>query len=257
MMKTGLVITARLGSTRLKHKHLQEVNGSPLMSYLIGRIAHEFQTELQAHSAQIVIATSDEPENREFEQFAAEGVKVFYGSNANIPLRHLQAAQALSLDLIVAIDGDDILCSRESMRQVFTALLSGARYVKTSGLPLGLNAFGYSSEFLEQSLKNHHNDTLETGWTRIFDESVLRDIPLVPTDNGLPLRFTLDYPDDLDFFRAIINELGSNVLHATTEEIVSMVIEKRFYEKNEEIASEYWNNFHKNVNKEDSKNENE
>jgi spore coat polysaccharide biosynthesis protein SpsF len=254
-MMTGIVITARLGSTRLKRKHLHEANGMPMLAYLIGRVSREFKQEIQAQQAQIIIATSDESENRDFERFTSGGVKVFYGSINNIPLRHLEAAQANALDLIVAVDGDDILCSMESMRRVFETLTSGKPYVKSSGLPLGMNAFGYSRNFLQQSLECHYQETLETGWGRIFDPSVLVDIPLTPTDNGLPLRFTLDYPEDLSFFRAVISELGPNVLAASDSVIISTVVDKRLYELNEQIAREYWVNFHNDMNKEVNNNE--
>ena len=92
-MKTGFFLTARLGSTRLPRKHLLEAAGKPMLGVLAERIRHAFAADLAAGDALLAIVTSDEAENRAFERFAALGVRVFYGSVDNIPLRHHQAAQ--------------------------------------------------------------------------------------------------------------------------------------------------------------------
>ncbi|MBI5885825.1 MAG: hypothetical protein HZB85_04495 [Deltaproteobacteria bacterium] len=250
-MKTGILITARLGSTRLGRKHLLPVNGVPVITYLAGRLIREFEVEIRSGLVVPVIATSDEPENRAFETLATGGLSVFYGSLNNIPLRHLQAAKALSFDNIVAVDGDDILCSVEGMRAVYEALKNKAQYVSTIGLPFGMNSFGYARRFLEASLDGRGGDILETGWGRIFDAAVLKTIamPLVADDPAL--RFTLDYDDDYMFFKAVIEALAERVYEATVVEIVECVRRGGLTRLNARVSEEYWANFRKNVDKED------
>ena len=243
-MKTGIFITARLGSTRLKKKHLLPINGQPAIHYLFTRIAVEFKKELNDATAKIVIVTSDEKENREFEFVKDYGVEVFYGSKENIPLRHLQAAVALALDNIVSVDGDDILCSVDGMRQVYGALRQGRSYVKTNNLPFGMNSFGYSREFLAKSLRGNLEMTLETGWGRIFDNDQLHTINLPFEFQSDLLRFTLDYNEDFAFFKAVIEDIGDNIYQAKDKEIVQTVMEKELFKANEAISKEYWNNFY-------------
>jgi len=254
-MKTGIFVTARLGSTRLPRKHLQDVEGKPIFWYLLKRIEEGFRDELSNGTVRIAIVTSDEPENRDFEQFASEWVTVFYGAPLNIPLRHLQAALAGDFSHVVSVDGDDILCSVEGMRRVHSAFADGIPYVKTSGLPFGMNSMGYSSEFLERSLEGHHEDALENGWGRIFDESALTDIAVPFKEYEQPLRFTLDYAEDLAFFRGVINALGDSVLTVTDRETAEVVTGRQLYRLNEQIHLEYWNNFRSNVEKEARANE--
>jgi spore coat polysaccharide biosynthesis protein SpsF len=242
-MKTGIFITARLGSTRLKRKHLLEVSGKPLLQYLLMRIELAFQDEFRDNLAQIVIVTSDEPENRDFEQLTKDWISVFYGSVNNIPLRHLQAALAHGISRIIAVDGDDILCAVIGMRHVFNALENNYSYVKTSGLPFGMNSFGYSTDLLEQALVGHHDEILETGWGRVFNEFALKDISIPFCECNIPLRFTLDYPDDFVFFQSIINEIGPALINVSDEVIVNMVIDKKLYENNKDVSQEYWHNF--------------
>ena len=244
-MKTGIFITARLGSTRLKRKHLLPVNDHPILFFLIKRIEEEFKKELIDGKVKVIIVTSDERENREFENFSKDGATVFYGSINNIPLRHLQAAKAHSLNSIISIDGDDILCSVKGMRAVYEALMNGACFVKISNLPFGINSGGYSKNFLESSLNGHFDDILETGWGRIFDQSQLTEIhvPFPVQDNVL--RFTLDYDEDYQFFKSVIEAFGDDIFIVQDEEIVKLVTNRKLYLINESISKQYWDNFYK------------
>lgn len=244
-MRVGIFITARLGSSRLKRKHLLPVGGKPVISYLLARIASEFTEEIATDKIVTVITSSDEPENRDFECFTSSGVKVFYGAVDNIPLRHLQAAEALKMDAIVAVDGDDILCSFRAMRAVYEELSAEAQYVRTKGLPFGMNCFGYATKFLAASLAGHRTKVLETGWGKIFDDAKVIEVEM----NGPPaddrLRFTLDYEDDYRFFAAVIEAIGEEIAIADDETVVRVVDRSGFYHINEMIAQEYWANFYR------------
>jgi spore coat polysaccharide biosynthesis protein SpsF len=243
-VKTGILINARLGSTRLKRKHLIEVDGRPIFHYLVERIRRGFQEEILGGRVVVIVATSDEPENRALESFQTQGLSVFYGSIHNIPLRHLQAAEHHALDGIVSVDGDDILCSIEGMRAVRRALLAGTDYVKTSGPPFGMNVFGYSCAFLKSSIESVRDETLETGWGRIFDASRLRDIAMDLAEQEC-LRFTLDYDEDFRFLDAVIRTLGESVYAASDREIINLVLDRQLFRINETVCKEYWLNFHR------------
>jgi spore coat polysaccharide biosynthesis protein SpsF (cytidylyltransferase family) len=244
-MKIGILITARLGSTRLKEKHLLRVNNKPLILYLIERIQRELHEEIKNKNVQIIIATSDEQENRKFEILSKVGVSIFYGSVNNIPLRHSQAGIENGVNAIVSIDGDDILCSPKGMREIYKALSHGAHYVKTSNLPFGMNSFGYSFSFLKSAIENHSQDTLETGWGRIFDESQLKDIAIPCSIRNNALRFTLDYEEDFQFFKALIEKCGDKIVQMMDEEIIDIVFKYELFKINEQISKQYWENFYR------------
>lgn len=74
---------------------------------------------------------------------------------------------------------------------IYDTFLSGADYVKTAGLPFGMNAMGCARSFLESSINNHRHAALETGWGRIFDASMVKTIEMGLTEDER-LRFTLD-----------------------------------------------------------------
>ena len=56
-MKIGLLVTARMGSTRLHDKHLKPLLGRPARSYLLERIEHTFKAPVLEGLAQVFIAT--------------------------------------------------------------------------------------------------------------------------------------------------------------------------------------------------------
>jgi spore coat polysaccharide biosynthesis protein SpsF (cytidylyltransferase family) len=247
-MKTGLFITARLGSSRLERKHLLPVGETVILQKLIDRINGGFAAEIARGEVEVVVVTGSRKSN----QTLGESVRqcsVFYGDDDNIPLRHLQAARGRGLDAIVSVDGDDVLCSLAAMRAVWARLGDGCEYVRTKGLPLGLNAHGYSVAFLQACLSGADQKVLETGWGRIFDQARVTEIAL-PSRNERYLRFTLDYEEDYRFFKRIFERLGDAVLGISDEALVAFVLENGIYKLNEAIAEEYWENFHRGVQKE-------
>lgn len=251
-MKTGIIIIARLQSTRLRRKHLLKVKRYSILYYLIRRIQKEFEKEMQAKEIELIISTSKIPGNEDFKIFKKYGVRIFYGSNDNIPLRLLQTTEDSSLDNVVSIDGDDILCSVKGMRTLLQELQKGTEYAQTVGLPFGMNSSAYTKEFLRLSLQSHGNEILETNWGRIFDKNkaVQINIENFPQDDRM--RFTLDYQEDFELFKSIILNMGDSIITAKDKEIVDLVKKEKLFKYNENKVKEYWDNYRRLVKKERS-----
>jgi spore coat polysaccharide biosynthesis protein SpsF len=248
-MRAAILITARLGSTRLARKHLLPVGGKPILQYLIDAINREFSDEIARDEVIVAIATSERPENGEFSK-AISGCAVFAGSDENIPLRHSQAADSFNADTIISVDGDDILCSPRAMRAVYSALCAGANLVKTTGLPLGMNATGYSSSVLRLAIDRFgRNNTLETGWGRVFAgiDPVEIKLRCEAPDN---LRFTLDYEEDYRFFSALLEEPAVVDGSADDVAIVRNVLARGLDKITQPLVDEYWKNFYANIDRE-------
>lgn len=251
-MNCGLFIVARLGSQRLQAKHLQPAAGAPVLLHLIRRLRHAFAAHLADGRARVVIVTSDEPGNRAFEEVAGAEASVFYGSIHNIPLRQLEAAEAGGYTEIVSVDGDDILCSPAGVLAVAEKLAAGTDYVQTSGLPFGMNSFGYTRRFLAEAMARHRQGTLETGWGRIFQGQTPATISYAHLPQDERLRFTLDYAADLEFFRGVLDALGPRAASATDADIIRLVLDQKLHLRNAALAEEYWANFRRQVEKEKS-----
>jgi len=252
-MKCGLFIIARLGSQRLQAKHIQLVAGQPVLLHLIRRISHAFAGQIANGRAEVVVVTSDELVNRNLADVIGLEASIFYGSINNIPLRQLQAAEAGKFTEIVSIDGDDILCSPSGMLAIAEKLTSGKEYVQTSELPFGMNSFGYTHGFLQRAVCSHQSEVLETGWGRIFAGKAVDTVRFDHLPRDERFRFTLDYPEDLAFFRAIFEALGARAISASDNEIIQLVLERQIYSLNAAVAQEYWANFRRQVDKERTK----
>jgi spore coat polysaccharide biosynthesis protein SpsF len=242
MATTGILITARCGSTRLPRKHLKHSCGAPILDVLIRRIHAAFPGEIARGEVAVVISTSEEPENQAFEELS--GAQVFYGSPDNVPLRHLQTAEGLGLEYLVAIDGDDMYCSMRAVGAIIERLREGAPYVATRGLPFGMNTHGYSTAFLRTSLERRRDQVLETGWGYIFDPALVETLQFDDIAADERLRFTLDYAEDFEFFDQLTVALGDEVDRASDAAIVGRVMDNGLWQLNSGVAERYWQNFY-------------
>lgn len=242
----GIFFTARLGSTRLAQKHLIDVEGRSFIQWLVGRYLHEFSKEIEENDVKVFITTSSDPLNKEFENvFPTEEVTVFYGSDANIPLRHLECATANQIEYIVSVDGDDILCSSTAAKLVIEKLKLGSEMVQTKGLPLGMNVMGYHSSFLKKSVSEYSQMKLETGWGKIFDQSKIEVIEIHGYESDNELRMTLDYEDDANFFKTVIANIGNEILTISDRDLVNRININNWQKLNIDLNKIYWDNFNK------------
>jgi spore coat polysaccharide biosynthesis protein SpsF (cytidylyltransferase family) len=240
----GIFITARLASTRLKQKHLIEIDGKPMIKWLVDRFIAGFENEIKNQKIQLFITTSKNEENNLFNEiFQNSNIKIFFGSDSNIPLRHLECAKANNIEYILSIDGDDILCSVEASKVVLNKLLDTGNLVKTIGLPLGMNVMGYTTLYLEKALMNNTYDKLETGWGKIFME---KNIVTIKIDNQLnceKIRMTLDYEEDVIFFNDVIMGIGKEINSISDRNLIDNIIKNDWSKSNEFLNDKYWNNF--------------
>jgi len=128
---------------------------------------------------------------------------------------------------------------------VIEKLNFGSSYVSTKGLPLGMNVAGYTTDFLEESLKNINQQVLETGWGKIFDADKMETIAIASFKEDDNLRLTLDYPDDASFFKKIIEFKGQEIISTGDKELIDLIIENGFDKINSALSEEYWTNFNK------------
>lgn len=251
-MSIGILITARMGSTRLSDKHFRDIAGRPALWWLIDRIVMEFEGELAAGNASLYIVTGNANRNGCFTEIAAgTRTKVFFGNDNNVPLRHLQAAQKLGFQAILSVDGDDIFCAPEAMRAVYNALADGKSLAKTSGFPLGMNAWGYSTLTLAKALECTSPKLLETGWGRIFDGITAHETAF-HFPNAECVRATLDYPQDLLFFDNCARSI-SGWSRLPANEFIEAIIMRNFHQLNASVNEQYWENFNMSVENEQEK----
>src|SRR5579863_204765 len=105
MMRAGALIPVRMGSSRLPGKPLRAVAGMSALERVAARATACRAVE------KVVIATTTLQRDDELVEFAsAKGFGVFRGSEIDVLRRLAEAAVQFGFDLVVEIDGDDLLC---------------------------------------------------------------------------------------------------------------------------------------------------
>ena len=245
----GILINISLESKRLKKKHLQLINDKNILEYLLIRIKNKIDN---LDNIKIILNISEKSRDNNYEILkelcSKYEIKFFFGNHSNIPQRINDCANFYGLTHIISVDGDDILCSSDTMVNIFNEFNknSNLKYIYSNNLPFGMNVFGFSKLYLEKCLYKEVK-SYSVGWPDIFDD---KDKYCLKSNydniiNFEKLRFTLDYEIDLIFFENILKNIDST---ESDEIIINYVNENKIYEINEYIISEYWNNFYKDKN---------
>ena len=181
MRKLPVLITARLGSTRLPRKHMLDLGGMPVIEHVVRRAEHfGFEPHICV------------PEGEESEFNAVTSCVNIFGSDPdNVEARLLMAARYYNLKVFHHIDGDDPFFDRdmvvESMQMFRRGDFSRIHPSIYSQGGTGLVGTSYN-------LSASSNSTQE----------ILPD----PAQQVWPLRLTLDYAEDYELICAVNRMIG-------------------------------------------------
>ena len=104
MNKVGIIIEARMNSSRLPGKVLKQVNNLPILLFMIKRV------KLIKNVDKIIIATTTSHKDNVICKLAEKNnINYFRGSENNVMSRVIQAAENYNIRHIVEITGDDPL----------------------------------------------------------------------------------------------------------------------------------------------------
>ena len=244
-MKIAVFIPVRLDSMRLPRKALLDIEGKPAIVHLIERL------KLASRLHAIVLCTTTESTDDALVEVADScKIRLCRGSKEDLLKRYSQAVEENEVDLIVNVDGDDILVDPEQVDQVAESLLAtGADIVKCEGLPFGAAPLGVRAEALVRVVAAKPDDDTATGWSRFFtDSGEFKIETLVFDDPELhhpDIRMTLDYEEDLQFFRAVFRELRKPV---RLRDAIRLILSRPdIREINAGLEERYWAHFNSNL----------
>ena len=174
---------------------------------------------------QIIVCTSTNPQDDPLIELAeAEGVSSFRGDEDDVVKRLSDAATAFNLDYILSITADCPFSDPEyADRIVETYLETNADLIRTLTLPHGAFSYGVKPEAFRKIVEIKDQTNTEV-WGRYFTDTDLFQVYDLPIENELhrqpELRMTLDYPADLEFFRAVFAALYQHGKVFTLDEIL-------------------------------------
>ncbi|QZY54304.1 cytidylyltransferase domain-containing protein [Crassaminicella profunda] len=247
-MKSGIYITVRLGSSRLNRKAIKEVNNNPIIGYLISRIKH-----ICSDLGDIVICTTNEKEDYLLDKIADDlKVACFHGEKDNLIKRHYDCAIFHNHKFVVNVDGDDIFCNPDYVKKIIKLYNEDKQYhvIKTEGLPFGTNSMGYRIEVLKKILNDNKNSKkIDTGWGEFIknNKEIKQKVIQAHKDEIIDARLTLDYEEDFQLFKTVIENLNLHEKYVEQQEIVKYLKENQeVADINKHLNEIYWENYHSN-----------
>lgn len=204
--RTGIVIQARSGSSRLPGKVLRSIGDSSLLDRLVRRM------QAVTNVAEIVVATGSRPENRPIVELCQRAsIDCFVGSEENCLERMVTAAQHHHLDLVVRVTADNPLTDphgiAESVEIAEDADLDYFDNICHSGYPHGAGFEIISTRALEFSLQTWQMpENLEhvTWAIRRHLDLFRSDFFRAPAQLHRPdYRLSVDYEEDFTVVSAV------------------------------------------------------
>jgi len=204
-MRIVAAVQARMGSTRLPGKCMADIDGAPMVSHVVHRV---WQAKLVD---QVVLAIPVGQPNWPLQWV---GIPFYAGSEEDIVSRLLGTARKFEADAIVRITADCPLVDPTVIDRIVSTYLScpNFEYVSNSNpltYPDGLDVEVYPLATLERL--DRETEGVWRGWLApyVWEHDFCQyNVVCVPNMSGL--RWTVDYPEDLEFARAIYERLGDN-----------------------------------------------
>ncbi|MBC7946506.1 MAG: glycosyltransferase family protein [Chitinophagaceae bacterium] len=194
---TGVVIQARMGSTRLPGKVLKSLAGIAILEHIVHRAS------LVAQQVQIVVATTDQVQDNVILQFCRErNTKVFRGSENHVLERYVQCARHYSFDHVVRLTADNPFVDVEEIdRLILLHFESNSDYTSSfRNLPVGVGAEIFLFSALERSLKKgvlpHHVEHVNEYILEHPDEFTIAELTIPSAKKRPDTRLTVDTPED-------------------------------------------------------------
>jgi spore coat polysaccharide biosynthesis protein SpsF len=205
-----VVVQARMGSTRLPGKVLQELDGRPLLQFQLERLGQGLPSDWS-----LVVATTTADRDTPVADLAASlGVEVVRGEERDVLARFAQALDRFPASTVVRLTADCPLSDPAIVREVVD-LHHSSSAVYTSNVyprsyPKGLDVEAVSADAL-RAAATEAVERDEREHVTPFVVRRPRRFPMATLYSGDDLgeqRWTVDYPEDLDRLRAMVARLA-------------------------------------------------
>jgi spore coat polysaccharide biosynthesis protein SpsF (cytidylyltransferase family) len=231
-MKLGIIIQARLGSTRLPDKIILDFDkGESVMDIIIGKIKSRFS------QYPIILATGDSPKNSKLIEFSSKhNIHFFMGSENNVLSRFIEAAELYDLTHVIRICSDnpfidmDLLDELLSIPDKFS--YDYISFKNDDGVPVIKSHFGLFAEFVSvsglrkaMSTEGNNSHYIEHVTNYLYENPAefglkLIDLPKVISGRH-DIRLTLDTQRDFN----ILSDLYTKTKNMNLDYIIGFIDE--------------------------------
>lgn len=206
-MKVVAIIQARMGSTRLPGKVLEDLAGEPILVRCVDRVQRAQMLD------NVVIATTDQEKDQAIVDLCTQyGWPCFRGSEEDVLDRYYNAAVAYQADVVVRITSDCPLIEPEIVDRVVEEFLDcqpgldyAANTLEPRTYPRGLDTEVIGFDALDSAWREDRNPA----WREHVTPYICRNsgrFNLYSVSSEVDyssLRWTVDTPEDLELVRRV------------------------------------------------------
>jgi len=203
-MKVGVLITARLKSSRLPLKLLLDLKGRTLLERVIDRC------KIISGVDEVVLCTSVNQQDRSLVDVAVSNDIYYYlGSEEDVLQRLQDASRFFGLDYIISITGENPLFSIYHANQVVNSIMTDKPdFVMLKGLPIGCAVYGLRTKALEVVCEIKKEIDTEI-WGPLINRPEIfnvREIEVSKPYYWPELRLTSDYEEDYMLLHRVFSD---------------------------------------------------
>jgi spore coat polysaccharide biosynthesis protein SpsF len=237
MKKVVLIIQARMSSTRLPGKSMMPLANKPLVYRMVERLRKCKKID------EIVVATSDQPEDQVLVELAKElQVSYFQGNLLDVRDRYLKAAEQFQADFIIRIPADNPMPDSNEIDKLIefhlehnsSGFSSNLAQVNNSGYVDGVGAEIFSTKLLQDSVFRSSSDTVKEHVHRnFFDYSTQTPVdaswcpiasPKAPAELQRPdIILDVNTMDDYTKIKRIYDHLYPQNPNFTTVDVINFI----------------------------------
>lgn len=235
MEKIGIIVEARMGSSRFPGKVMKKINNKPLLYFLIKRL------KKVKNIHEIIVAVPSSKQNNVLVNFLKDNqVKYFKGSENNVLLRVLRAAEKFNIKKIISITGDcPCMCPTIIERLIEKFNRNKVDYMSSKGFLGGMDCQIYSikalkkSYSLDQSNLNKEHVTLFIRKSKIFKKKFL--YPKKNEKVELKADIVVDEKKDFLLVNYIFNHFKKNIFFQYSELLNFLNKNKKILKINKDV----------------------
>lgn len=222
-LRSGAIIQARMGSTRLPGKSMRRIVGKPLLQHVIERV------RLSELGKRVYVATSSGEEDNAIAEFCRDiSVGVFRGSESNVLERFYWAARHFNLSTVVRITGDSPLVGPDVIDFMLDIHLGNGNALTTGyhskSFPGGTVVSVLDFDVLDYLVREA--ESLGVKEHIIIDLELIRaklqvEVVQAPEQwHRSELRYEVDYEEDFEVVSRIIEHFAALGIQPSTTEII-------------------------------------
>ena len=222
----GVIVQARINSTRLPGKILMDIEGQPMLFRQLDRLKHGLG------DLPLIVATSSELSDDAVEALCREhDVDCFRGPLDDVMLRFIQCAQEYELDHFVRVGGDDPLIDPECCSTLVSMHRSEPHDFMYASNREGW-PYGCAAELISLSaLKKIHAQVNSSFYKEhtipyFFDHTDEFDMIKVKAPariNRPEYYFTVDFLEDLELVRKVFRSLKDEGDYFSLERVIHLI----------------------------------